>query len=272
MKYEILAKERLSQQVVRMTLAAPEAARNAAPGQFVVVIPDEKGERIPLTIAGVDKKQGRIVIVFQEIGFSTKKLGTFDVGESVFAVLGPLGKPTHIEKLGTVVCIGGGVGIAEMLPVAAAFKEAGNRVVAIIGARNKGLLILFEELKNISSELLVATDDGSYGTKGFVTDILAAFLAKESCNLIYAVGPVPMMKRVAEMSRPFAIKTMVSLNPIMVDATGMCGVCRCKVAGKTVFGCVDGPEFDAHAVDFDELEKRLKFFKEEEAQAEGFHG
>ncbi len=266
MSFKILSKQRLAQQVMSITLLAPEVARNASPGQFVVIIPEEKGERIPLTIAGSDKIQGGVTIIFQEVGFSTKRLAGLNIDESVFAVLGPLGRPTHIEKFGTVVCVGGGVGIAEMLPVVKAYKEGGNRVVGIVGSRTRGLLILLDELKGICDELHVTTDDGSFGTKGFVTDVLKDELSKERCALVYAVGPVLMMKKVAEMTRPAEIKTIVSLNPVMVDATGMCGVCRCRVAGKTVFGCVDGPEFDAHLVDFDELQNRLNFLKEEEAR------
>lgn len=249
-----------------MVICAPQAARNAHAGQFVVVIADGMGERIPLTIADFDKEKGDISIIFQEVGFSTKRLGKMKTGESIYALLGPLGKPTHVEKLGTVICIGGGVGIAEMLPVARAYKKAGNQVIGIIGARTRSLLILKDELEPVCDELLIATDDGSYGLKGFVTDVLIKVLSEKGCNLVYAVGPVIMMENVAEMTRPKKIKTIVSLNPVMVDATGMCGVCRCKVAGKTVFGCVDGPEFDGHEVDFNELEKRLNFFKKEEQE------
>lgn len=272
MNYKILSKEKLAESITRMSIDAPEASQNAKPGQFVVVIPDEKGERIPLTIADFDKNKGSVTIIFQEVGFSTMQLARMKAGDSVYALLGPLGKATHIEKVGTVICIGGGVGIAEMLPVARAFKNSGNRLLGIIGARSKNLIILEEELKKICDELFITTDDGSYGSKGFVTDALTSLLENEPCSLVYAVGPVLMMKKVSELTRPKKIKTLVSLNPIMVDATGMCGVCRCKVAGKTVFACVDGPEFDAHQVDFDELEKRLKFFDKEEALRRASHG
>ncbi len=264
--YKILSKEKLAESITQMALDAPEVVRNAKAGEFVIVIPDENGERIPLTIADFDKSQGTVTVIFQEVGFSTIKLSRMSVGNCVYAVLGPLGKPTHVEKFGTVICIGGGVGIAEVLPVARAFKEAGNRVIGIIGARTKKLLILEEKLKRICDELFITTDDGSYGIKGFVTDVLAQQLSKGACSYVYAVGPVPMMKKVSEMTRPKKIKTIVSLNPVMVDATGMCGVCRCTVGGKTVFGCVDGPEFDGHSIDFDELEKRLGFFKTEETE------
>jgi ferredoxin--NADP+ reductase len=231
-----------------------------------VVIPGQKGERIPLTIADSDSELGTVTLIFQEVGFSTVELGLMRPGDSVHAILGPLGKATHIKNFGTVICVGGGVGVAEMLPAARAFKKAGNRVIGIIGARTKELLILKEELKKICDELLITTDDGSYEKKGFVTDALIEKLGTETCSLVYCVGPVPMMKRVSEITKPKGIKTIVSLNPIMVDATGMCGVCRCRVAGKTVFGCVDGPEFDGHEVDFDELQKRLQTFKKEESE------
>ncbi len=264
--YKILSKEKLAESITRLVVYASDAVRNAGPGQFVVVVPDAAGERIPLTIADFDRAQGTITIIFQEVGFSTVKLGRMNVGDIIHALLGPLGRPSRIEKFGTVACIGGGVGIAEVLPVARALKQAGNRVIGIIGARTKKMLILEKELSAVCDELLIATDDGTFGEKGFVTDVLAKLLLKGDVSYVYAVGPVPMMKRVSEMTRPLNIKTVVSLNPVMVDATGMCGVCRCKVAGKTVFGCVDGPEFDGHSIDFDELEKRLGFFKQEETE------
>ncbi|HQP92247.1 MAG TPA: sulfide/dihydroorotate dehydrogenase-like FAD/NAD-binding protein [Candidatus Omnitrophota bacterium] len=266
MSYKILSKERLADQIVKMDLFAPEITLNAAAGQFVAIICDDGGERIPLTISDLDRVKGSITIIFQEVGYSTISLGKKAVGESIYAVLGPLGKPTHLEKFGNIICIGGGVGIAEMLPVAKALRDAGNKVTGIIGARSKDLLILEEEIKAVCDELLIATDDGSYGRKGFVTDILLEKLNEGGFPFIYAIGPVPMMKRVADITRPFKIKTVVSLNPLMVDGTGMCGACRCKIEGKTVFGCVDGPEFDAHKVDFDELMKRLSFFKEKETE------
>jgi len=264
MTYKILTREKLAEGIIKLVILAPETVKNAQPGQFCVIIGDENGERIPLTIADFDKEKGALTFIFQEVGFSTKKLGSMKVGDSVAAVLGPLGKPTHVEKLGTVFCIGGGVGIAEMLPVARAYKKAGNRVIGIIGARTRKLLVLEEQLRSVCDELLIATDDGSSGVKGFVIDVLKARLKKEKAVLVYAVGPVLMMKKVAEITRPGKIKTIVSLNPIMVDATGICGVCRCTVDGKPAFGCVDGPEFDAHLVDFEGLEKRLNFFKAEE--------
>ena len=264
MTYKILTREKLAEGITKMVILSPETVRNAQAGQFCVIMANENGERIPLTIADFDKEKGTLTFIFQEVGFSTKKLGSMKPGDSVAAVLGPLGKATHVEKLGTVFCIGGGVGIAEMLPVALAYKKAGNRIIGIIGARTKELLILEVQLRSVCDELLIATDDGSVGVKGFVTDILSARLEKDMPRLVYAVGPVLMMEKVAAMTRLNKIKTIVSLNPIMVDATGMCGVCRCTVDGKPAFGCVDGPEFDAHLVDFQGLEKRLSFFKTEE--------
>ncbi|MDP2939032.1 MAG: sulfide/dihydroorotate dehydrogenase-like FAD/NAD-binding protein [Candidatus Omnitrophota bacterium] len=263
--FEIIQKQILAKGIKKLVVMAPRVAKKALAGQFVMVMPKEKGERIPLTIADSSSQNGTITLIFQEVGFSTKKLGQLKVGQNVSSILGPLGKPTEVAKLGTVVCIGGGVGIAEVYPVSCAFKNAGNEVIGIIGARNKQLIILEKEMKEICNQLYVATDDGSYGQKGFVTDALKKLLeAKKHIDLVYAIGPVKMMHAVSELTRPFRIKTLVSLNPIMVDATGMCGSCRVTVAGKTYFGCVDGPEFDAHLVDFKELEARLNLFKEQE--------
>lgn len=267
MSFKILSCENIASAVTRMTVLAPDVTRNARPGQFVVIIPDAEGERIPLTIVDVEPSAGVLTIIFQAVGYSTCRMSQMKAGDALFAVMGPLGQPTHVEKFGRVICIGGGVGIAEMLPVARAMKAAGNQVTAIVGARNKGLLILEQELVGFCDEVLPATDDGSYGRRGFVTDILKDKLEEGGYAYVYAVGPVPMMKRVADMTRPSGMRTIVSLNPLMLDATGMCGVCRCRVAGKTVFGCVDGPEFNAHEVDFDELTKRLASFREEEAAA-----
>lgn len=261
--FPIINKEELAKDVIKIVVRAPQIAKNAEAGQFAVVIPDEKGERMPLTLADWDRDKGTITLIFQRVGFTTEKLGSLGIGDAVSHMLGPLGHPTEIKKIGTVICIGGGVGVAEVYPVSRAFKNALNRVTGIIGARSKDLLILEKEMKEACDELFVATDDGSYGKKGFVTDILKDIL-NEKTQLVYAIGPVPMMKAVADLTRPYNIKTIVSLNPIMVDATGMCGACRCKVAGKTVFACVEGPDFDGHQVDFDELQKRLKLFREQE--------
>ncbi|EFK96081.1 Dihydroorotate dehydrogenase electron transfer subunit [sediment metagenome] len=271
--HKIIHKEELAKDIIRMTVDAPQIAKKAKAGQFVVVIIDEAGERIPLTLADWDPDKGNITLIFQKVGFTTRKLALLKAGDAIMHILGPLGHPTKNNKLGTVVCIGGGVGIAEVYPVSRAFKESGNRVIGIIGSRFQDLIILEKEMKETCDELFITTDDGSYGTKGFVTDILKDLfnLAEKSTHarypdLVYAIGPVMMMKAVAEATKPYKIKTIVSLNPIMVDATGMCGSCRCSVAGKTVFGCVDGPDFNGHEVDFTELAKRLSLFK---AQEEG---
>lgn len=271
--FRIINKEELAKDITKIVVEAPQIAGKAKPGQFVVIIIDEKGERIPLTLADWDKNKGTISLIFQKVGFSTKKLGTLKPGDNIEHILGPLGHPAEAKNLGTVICIGGGVGIAEVYPVSWAFKEAGNRVMGIIGARSKDLLILEHEMKGICDELFVTTDNGSYGRKGLVTDVLKELLEvieksthTQYPNLVYCIGPVPMMKAVSALTKVYQIKTIVSLNPIMVDATGMCGSCRCTVGGKTVFGCVDGPDFDGHQVDFDELEKRLSLFKNQEEQ------
>ncbi|MFH1656009.1 MAG: sulfide/dihydroorotate dehydrogenase-like FAD/NAD-binding protein [Candidatus Omnitrophota bacterium] len=263
--YSIVSKKTITSEVKELEINSPEIAQKAKPGQFVVVIADEKGERIPLTLANWDSDKGTIKLIFQEVGFSTKRLGQLNVGNSIHAILGPLGRPTDAKKLGTVVCIGGGVGIAEVYPVSRAFKETENEVIGIIGARTKDLVILEKEMEDTCDQFYVTTDDGSYGQKGFVTEILKKlFQAKKHIDLIYAIGPVPMMSAVSEFSRPYKIKTVVNLNPIMVDATGMCGSCRVSVGGKTYFACVDGPEFDGHLVDFKELQSRLNLFKGQE--------
>jgi NAD(P)H-flavin reductase len=269
--FKIIDKEDLAIDITRIIVEAPQIARKAKAGQFVVVVIDEKSERVPLTLAGWDKNKGTITLIFQKVGFTTKKLGALNSGDYIQHILGPLGHPTEVNKVGTVVCIGGGVGIAEVYSVSRAFKEAGNRVLGIIGARSKELLILEDKMQEICAELFITTDDGSYGRKGLVTDALKELfdVVEKSTHtqfpdLVYCIGPVRMMKAVSELTATFKIKTIVSLNPIMVDATGMCGSCRCTVAGKTVFGCVDGPDFDAHQVDFEELEKRLNLFKNQE--------
>lgn len=274
--FKIIDKNELAKDVTQIKVEAPVIARKALAGQFVVLVIDEKGERIPLTLADWDKDLGTIVLIFQKVGYSTKKLGALNIGDSILHLLGPLGHPTEAKNFGQVYCVGGGVGIAEVYPVSRAFKEAGNRVIGIIGVRSKELLILEDKMRSVCDELFVTTDDGSYNRKGFVTDVLKELFGviEKSTNtkypdLVYAIGPVLMMKAVSGLTKEFSIKTIVSLNPVMVDATGMCGSCRCTVSGKTVFGCVDGPDFDAHQVDFDELSKRLKLFKEQEAIIEG---
>ncbi len=271
--FKITTKQELGKDITKIAVEAPVIAQKAKAGQFVVVIADEHGERIPLTLADWDKDKGTITLIFQKVGFSTKKLGDFKIGDFIAHILGHLGHPTEVKNFGEAICIGGGVGIAEVYPVSRAFKQAGNRVIGIIGARTKDLLILEDEMQKVCDELFVITDDGSSGKKGFVTDVLKELLGvieksthTKYPDLVYAIGPVAMMKAVSQLSKEYQLKTIVSVNPIMVDATGMCGACRCTVAGKTVFGCVDGPDFDGHTIDFDELEARLKLFKEQEGK------
>lgn len=264
---KIISKQDLAPNIKRIVVEAPVVARSVLAGQFVVLIVDEKGERIPLTVVESDKSGGTITLIFQEVGKTTYKLGKLASGEAIQELLGPLGKATEIEKRGTVISVGGGVGIAEAYPVTRAFKEAGNKVISIIGAKTKALLILEQELRKVSDELFITTDDGSLGHKGFVSDTLRGILTSMKADLVYAVGPLPMMRAVSDLSRPFGVKTLVSLNPIMVDATGMCGSCRVHVGGETKFACVDGPEFDGHLVDFAELQKRLNLFLEQEEKA-----
>ncbi len=265
---KIISKEILSKtsdnKVTRLDILAPDIAQRALPGQFVVLMVSEEGERIPLTVVNADKQKGTVTIIFQEVGLTTRLLGRLNSGDSLFAIVGPLGHPTEIKNYGKVILVGGGVGIAEILPVAGAFKEAGNQVAAILGARSKDLLILEKELKAASHEFYVTTDDGSYGRKGFTTDLLAELLRKDKYGLVYAVGPIPMMKKAAAVTGDFQAKTIVSLNALMVDATGMCGCCRVSVAGETKFSCVDGPEFDAGQVDWEELIKRNRLYLEQE--------
>lgn len=269
--FKVVSKEELAKDTTKLVIEAPEISQKARAGQFVVIVADEKGERIPLTIADWDKDSQTITLIFQKIGYTTNKLSRLNPGDEISSVLGPLGHPTEVRNLGIVICIGGGVGIAEVYPVSREFKRAGNRLIGIIGSRTKEALILEGQMQKLCDELFVTTDDGSYGRQGLVTDVLRDLFAviEKSTHtkypeLVYAIGPVPMMKAVSDFTRAFGVKTIVSLNPLMVDATGMCGACRCTVAGKTVFGCVDGPDFDGHQVDFDELQKRLESFQEQE--------
>ncbi len=270
--FKILSSSQLAQQVFKMEVQAPVIARKANAGQFIVLVVDERSERIPLTLSDWDRDKGTITLIFQAVGHTTRKLSQLKAGDNILHILGPLGHPTHADTTGTVITVGGGVGIAEVWPVSRRFKETGNKVIGIIGARSKELLILEKEMKAACDELKVVTDDGSYGEKGFVTDALKKVLDDDKLRgsydkiRVYAIGPVPMMKAVSEFTRGLKIKTIVSLNPIMVDATGMCGACRCTIAGKTKFACVDGPDFDGHEVDFAELTKRLALFKEQEQQ------
>jgi len=258
----------LSHAVVKMVIEAPDVARKRKAGQFIVLMTDEKGERIPLTIVDSDSEKGTITIIFQVVGKTTTCLSDMKVGESLYSVLGPLGCPTEIEKFGTTVCVGGGVGIGVVYPITKALKEADNRVISIIGARTKDILILEDEMKEISDQLLIATDDGSYGFHGFVSDVLQNLIDMgEKIDRVVTIGPVPMMRVVCNLTKHYNIKTIVSLNPIMVDATGMCGACRVSVGGKTKFACVDGPEFDGHEVDFDLLTSRLRMYYVQEKEA-----
>jgi ferredoxin--NADP+ reductase len=254
--------EALGTKLTQLKVFSPQIAAKAKPGQFVALMATSEGERIPLTI--VDKDKETITLIFQEVGLTTKLLGKMKAGDSLFALVGPLGNPTAIKKYGKVILVGGGVGIAEIYPIAQAFKAAGNQLISILGARSKDLLILEKELKGVSDELYVATDDGSSGRKGFTTDILQELLAKGKYDLVYAVGPIPMMKKVAQVTLPYNVKTEVSLNALMVDATGMCGCCRVSVGGKTKFSCIDGPDFDAQQVDWDELTKRNRIYEDKE--------
>ncbi|UCE96013.1 MAG: sulfide/dihydroorotate dehydrogenase-like FAD/NAD-binding protein [Candidatus Bathyarchaeota archaeon] len=263
--YKIVAIQTLAPQTKLIIVHAPEVAEKAQAGQFVILRVDERGERIPLTLVDWKPKNGTIVLIFQEVGVSTKKLGSLNVNEELFDVVGPLGNPSDIKYYGTAVVIGGGVGIAPCLPIATALQKVGNEVISILGARNEKLLILEEEMKRVSTKVHISTDDGSKGHKGFVSDILKSLIEKgNSIDVVYAIGPSVMMRAVAEVTRSHKIKTIVSLNPIMVDGMGMCGACRVSVGGKVKFACVDGPEFDAHQVDFDQLIKRQQAFIAEE--------
>ncbi|HDI82884.1 MAG TPA: sulfide/dihydroorotate dehydrogenase-like FAD/NAD-binding protein [candidate division WOR-3 bacterium] len=263
--FKILEKEVLGPHVNKFIVEAPLIAKKHKPGQFVVLRLHEKGERIPVTIAETDREKGTITLIVQEVGKTTYELGDMEPGDSIMDVIGPLGKPAEIENFGTVVTIGGGVGTAIVYPETKAFKEAGNYVISIIGFRNKDLIILEEEMKKYSDELYVTTDDGSYGMKGFVSDKLKELIdSGKKIDLVVAIGPAIMMKVVCDVTRDKNIKTIVSLNSIMVDGTGMCGACRVEVGGETKFACVDGPEFDGHLVNFDLLLKRLATYREQE--------
>jgi len=257
----IVSRNPIAPDVVRLEVEAPKIARKRKAGQFVIVRAREGSERIPLTIAEGDAARGTITLVVQTIGRSTRELGALEAGGEARDVAGPLGVPTEVERYGTCAAIGGGIGTAVTLPIAAALKAVeGNRVLGVVGARTKELLILLDEMRAASHELAVATDDGSAGTHGFVTDVLKAFMEREKLDFVFAAGPVPMMRAVAETTRAAGIRTIVSLNPLMVDGTGMCGGCRVTVGGRIKFACVDGPEFDGHEVDFDELVRRQRLY------------
>ena len=265
--FKILKKEEWSPSVFAMEIEAPRVAKKAQAGQFIVLRVNEEGERIPLTIADFNRETGAVLIVFQVIGASTMKLAELNVGDSIVDFVGPLGQPSEIEKFGTVVVVGGGIGVAPTYPIARAMKEAGNKVIAIMGAKTKDILIMEEEMKAVTDEVVVTTDDGSYGMKGFVTNAVQALVDRgEKIDQITAIGPVIMMKSVADATRDLGIRTIVSLNPIMVDGTGMCGGCRVQVGDETKFACVDGPEFDGHLVDFKGLMSRQRMYRDLEAQ------
>ena len=267
--FTIRKKECLSSGIYRYEIKAPRLARKTQPGQFVILRTDERGERIPLTVADFDQDKGNITLIFQVVGASTELLARMEEGDALLDLVGPLGQPSHIAAgIGTVVCVGGGIGIAPVYPIARGMKEAGNRVISILGAKSRDILIMEEEMRAVSDEVLVTTNDGSYGIEGFVTTALTQLFERgEKIGLIYAIGPVVMMKNVVATARPWGVKTIVSLNPVMVDGTGMCGGCRVEVEGKTKFACVDGPEFDGAVVDFAQLSARQGMYREMEAAA-----
>jgi len=263
--FKIVKREEMAEGTVILNeIEAPLIAKKALPGQFVILKANETGERIPLTMAETNPEKGTITIIYMVVGKSTALFKGLKVGDGFQDLIGPLGKATHLEKVGKVVCVGGGTGVAVLHPITRALKEIGNNVTCIIGARNKDLLILEDKMKSASHDLRICTDDGSYGHHGFVTDVLKEVLEEGGIQLCVAIGPVPMMKFVSKMTKEYNVKTMVSLNPIMVDGTGMCGGCRVSVGGETKFACVDGPEFDGHKVDYDELMLRLQAYVEDE--------
>ena len=266
--YEIIEARFLSEDVKLLKIKSPNIAKKRKAGQFVIIRIDEQGERIPLTIADSDVDTGTVTIIVQGIGKTTIQLNKLEAGDSIKDIVGPLGLPSEIEKFGTAVCIGGGVGTAIAYPTAVALKKVGNHVITINGARTKDLVILEDEMKAVSDEAFITTDDGSYGHHGFVTDMLQKLIDDgKKIDFVLAIGPIPMMKAVADVTRPNNIKTVVSLNPIMIDGTGMCGGCRVTVGGKTKFACVDGPEFDAHEVDFKNLVDRNRMYAKYEKKA-----
>ncbi len=266
--YKIIEKTFFSENVVKIVVNAPRIAKARRAGHFVIVKIGENGERFPLTIAGADRERGTITLVVQKVGVSSRKLAGLNVGESITDLVGPLGQATHIENKGTILACGGGVGVAPLLPIVEAYKKAGNRVVTVIAARTKDLIILEDQIKEFSDELIIMTDDGSYGNKGLVTEGMELVIKREQINEAIIIGPAIMMKFAALTTKKHNIPTMASLNTIMVDGTGMCGACRITVGGKTKFVCVDGPEFDAHQVDFDEMLLRLNGYKDMERQAD----
>lgn len=265
--YKILDRQDLTSVIHLFKIEAPEVAEKAQPGQFAVIRIDEKGERIPLTFADWDAKAGTVTIIFMEAGATTCRLARLNAGESIENFVGPLGIPTHMKKYGTVVCVAGGIGVAPITPIAGGLKQAGNQVISIMGARNKNLLFWEDKLRRSSHELIVTTDDGTYARKGLVTEPLKEILASQKVDRVFAIGPIPMMKFCSLTTQPFGVKTIVSLNPLMVDGTGMCGCCRVSVGGETKFACVDGPEFDGHQVDWDLMSVRSRAYAAEEKRS-----
>ena len=263
--FKIVRREEMAEGTVILNeIEAPAIAKKAKPGQFVILKANETGERIPLTMAETNPEAGTVTIIYMVVGKSTALFKDLKVGDGYQDVIGPLGKATHLENLGKVICVGGGTGVAVLHPITRALKEIGNQVTCIIGARTKDLLIMEEQMKSASHDLRVCTDDGSYGHHGFVTEVMKELLDEGDVKLVVAIGPVPMMKATSNITKEYNVKTMVSLNPIMIDGTGMCGGCRVTVGGKTRFACVDGPEFDGHQVDYDELMLRLQAYCEDE--------
>ena len=264
MGYKILSKKEICPNQYEITIDAPYVVRDAQAGQFIILRADKNGERVPLTIADVNKDKGELTLVFMAVGYSTKKLAALNVGDEIADIVGPLGRPTHIKKYGTVVCLAGGYGAAPCYLIAKALKEAGNKVYMVMGARNKDLIFWQDKMKNACTELFITTDDGSLGEKGFVTGVLDRIIKQEKVDYVIAVGPMPMMRAVADLTRDKGIYTEASMNPIMVDGTGMCGACRVTVGGEVKFACVDGPDFDAHKIDFDEVINRTRIYKDQE--------
>lgn len=266
--YRILKKQELSPGILAYDIEAPRVAKKALPGQFIVLRVNEEGERVPLTIADFDREKGIVTILFQVVGASTELLASLQEGDSILDFVGPLGQPSELsDHMGTVVFVGGGIGVAPVYPIARAAHELGNKVISILGAKTKDILIFEERMRAISDEVLITTDDGSYGIKGFVTNAIEELIKRgEKIGQVTAIGPGVMMKSVAEATRPYGIKTIVSLNPIMVDGTGMCGGCRVQVGEETKFACVDGPEFDGHLVDFQGLMARGRMYRTQEAK------
>lgn len=265
--YRILQKEHVAPQVDAMLVDAPYVAKNAQAGNFVVLRLHERGERIPLTIADSDSRKGTITLLFQKVGKTTEEMGTLKAGDDIKDIAGPLGHPTPVKRYGHCVLVGGGIGSATLFPILKALKEKRNRVTVILGARTRELLVWEDRFREYANTVLLTTDDGSAGRKGLVTEALKDVIESSNVKIVLAVGPIRMMQAVSEVTKPYGLKTLVSLNPVMVEGTGMCGACRVNIAGKTKFACIEGPEFDAHEVDFQELAQRLGFYREEEAES-----